>query len=501
MILGTFTTYRLLARNHIRAVLRTMLETRNLFVWIAACAIITYFSFTLAILGWSFGGIVFRLLGVGLPVALINDYLIGLLFALFGLRFLFQKASKFRPSAYLLLPVKRHSLIHFYQLASSISLHNYLPLVFFAPFWYRFVWSYYSDAGAICWLLTVVASLLMLTYLNNYLRVIFTERSWLFIVLLAGGWIIMGLDQASGAYLVNDISRSVFDSALAGNWLIPFGAALITFVVYLASFKEMEKKFQSMTADVEQDRHMGSFSWLDQSSLQGRLLALEVKLIWRNKRPRHYLGLSLLFSSAYILVLLLNPRAYGGLFFGAIVGLFASGGFLLNYGQLMFSWESAFFDGYIARDVPFRKIVRSKLLLLQASCLILFVISMPVFLVARPDLLLLHVAFLGYNAGVTSLVILVLATNNRRRIDLSRSGGFFNYEGFSILHWFWIIPTTAPPLLVLYFLKDHPLGAIIFIAATGVIAILTSRFWIELISQRLQEHKYAMATGFRRYDY
>lgn len=498
---GAIATYRLLAQNHRRAVLRTMLETRNLFVWITACAILTYFSFTLAILGWTFGGIALNLFGVGLPVALVNDYLVSILFSLFGLRFLFQKVSKFRPGAYLLLPINRHRLIHFFQMASSVSLHNYLPLVFFLPFWYRFILPSYTFAGAWCWLLTVVGCLAFLTYFNNYLRIIFSQRNWLFIVVLVLGWGVMGIDQAAGTYLINDISRILFDSALSGNWLAPLAILIVTFVSYLAAFKEMEKQFHFMTSDAEADRHMGSFAWLDQSSMRGRLLAMEIKLIWRNKRPRHYLGLSVLFSSAYILILLLNPSEYGGLFFGAVVALFASGGFLLNYGQLMFSWESAYFDGYLARNIPFQKIIRSKLHLLQASCLILFVVSMPIFLVARPDLLLLHVAFLIYNAGVTSLVILVLATNNRRRIDLSRSGGFFNYEGFSLFHWFWIIPTAAPPLIVLFFFRGHPLTAIAIISSTGLIAMLTSKVWIEFISQRLRVNKYAMATGFRRYDY
>ena len=32
----------------------------------------------------------------------------------------------------------------------------------------------------------------------------------------------------------------------------------------------------------------------------------------------------------------------------AVIGIFASGTFALNYGQLMFSWESTYFDGFLS---------------------------------------------------------------------------------------------------------------------------------------------------------
>jgi hypothetical protein len=228
----------------------------------------------------------------------------------------------------------------------------------------------------------------------------------------------------------------------------------------------------------------------------GQLVVLECKLMLRNRRPKHYLLVSLLFSTVYLVFLLSNPSTFGGMVLGAVVGLFASGGFVLNYGQLMFSWESSYFNGLLARNIDLRQYVQAKLLLLQGSCVALFLISLPLFLWLKPEMLPLHIAFLFYNAGVTSLLILILALNNRERIDLSRSGGFFNYEGFSVVHWLWFFPTMIPPVLILFFLRDQPDLGLLVLSTMGAVGLLLSRFGNYYFARMLIRNRYKMAEGF-----
>ena len=69
-------------------------------------------------------------------------------------------------------------------------------------------------------------------------------------------------------------------------------------------------------------------------------------------------------------------------------------GFLINYGQLMFGWESLYFDGHLARPVHFRHLLWAKLLLLQVSCPVLALICLPFLLVLAPELLVSYSVFL-----------------------------------------------------------------------------------------------------------
>ena len=139
-------------------------------------------------------------------------------------------------------------------------------------------------------------------------------------------------------------------------------------------------------------------------------------------------------------------------------------------------------------------------MILQGSCLLFFLISLPLFIWLNPDLLLLHVAFLLYNAGVTSVLIMALAVRNQHRVDIAKSGSFFNYEGFSLSHWLWIIPTVLPPAIILYALQSIRWTALLFIGGMGVASLVFSRKWSEHFTQKLLQRKYVMAMGFRKYE-
>ena len=132
----------------------------------------------------------------------------------------------------------------------------------------------------------------------------------------------------------------------------------------------------------------------------------------------------------------------------------------------------------------------------MGSCLVLFVLSLPLFFWLAPNLLMLHVAFLFYNAGVTSILMLALAVFNRKRVN-SAEGSFFNYQGFSLMHWLWIIPTILPPALLLFFLEATPETAMSFIAMLGLISMLLIWPWSLVLSRFLTRRKYLMAAGFR----
>jgi hypothetical protein len=219
--------------------------------------------------------------------------------------------------------------------------------------------------------------------------------------------------------------------------------------------------------------------------------------MWRNRRPRHYLIISLLFSTMYLLLMMIPGGLSGSVAMGAMLGLFASGGFILNYGQLMFSWDSRHYPALLTRNIPYRSLVKAKLIVLQASCLVLFVVSMPIFVVFRPEYFPLHVAFLFYNAGITSVLIMDLAARNKVGVDIGRSGGFFNYEGFSAKHWIWFIPTALPPLLFMMVMREDQTLALIILASAGFVSILATDLWTRYFGRALRVRKHAMLEGFR----
>jgi len=201
---------------------------------------------------------------------------------------------------------------------------------------------------ATAWLAVVLLLLALSTFGNNWLRSVFSTNEMQFMLLASAVWVILAIDQVLATFVVNDISSFVFSQILMGDIsLVALVAALTAFAV-LASTFALARGLREPPPDVlDTRRPMPILARLEDFGKVGALALMECRLMARNKRPRHYLIMAFLFSTAYLMLILVNERVFDPVVFGSVIGLFASGGFVLNYGQLMFSWESGFFDGLL----------------------------------------------------------------------------------------------------------------------------------------------------------
>lgn len=491
--------HALLLKQQVRRAVRAARSPGQRIVTVMMALFGAYMGFTLIVLGLYFP-IFARQMAAGTdPVELVNRQALSVLFGLFAMRFLFQKTPKLQLQPYLHLPIARTHLVAFFALASVVSVHNLFPLLFTIPFALTYLAPEFGQRAAWTWIVGSLALLLASNFANLYLRTLLHRREGLFLSVL-GGFALVGLiDEYSGAHLIRSISSGLFTSLLRADL-----ATVLSFVLFVASTAifagaALLESVRTQSVENAPPRRAGRLHELaERWDVSGHLVWLELRLMWRNRRPRHYLLVSLLFSTIYLVLLLASPRMFGDFIFAAVIGLFASGGFALNYGQLMFGWDSTYYDGLLGRNIRTRAITRSKIIVLQASCLVLFVLSLPLFLWMRPDLVPLHVAFLFYNAGVTSQLVMELAVRNHDRVDLGRTGGFFNYEGFSARHWLWFIPTALPPTLLMVALRHRPELAWTVLAVAGLVSLAATEFWVKRHSTLLDRSKYRMAAGFRR---
>ncbi len=491
--------FGLLMRQQVRRLSRAARSPGQRLVTVIMGLFAVYMGFTLVVSALYFP-VFARQMAAGVdPVELVNRHALPVLFGLFAMRFLFQKTPKVQLQPYLHLPIPRTQLVTFFAAASVVSAHNLFPLLFVVPFALAQLAPEFSQRAAWSWILGAFALLLASNFANLYLRTLLHRRERVFLSIL-GGFALVGLaDEYTGAHLLRAVSSGLFTSLLRGDpvTLLAFGVFVASTAV-LAGAALLESIRTQSTENAPPRRAGRLHELAERWDVSGHLVWLELRLMWRNRRPRHYLLVSMLFSTVYLVFLLASPRAFGGFVFAAMMGLFASGGFVLNYGQLMFGWDSGYWDGLIGRNIRTRVMARSKVIVLQASCLVLFFVSLPLFLWLRPELVPLHVAFLFYNAGVTSQIVMELAVRNRDRVDLARTGGFFNYEGFSARHWLWFIPTALPPTLLIVALRDRPDLAWSALAIAGLAGLAVTEAWVQRHATLLDRSKYRMAAGFRR---
>ena len=79
---------------------------------------------------------------------------------------------------YMHLPIGRWTLISFFQGSSLFSIHNFFPLLFFVPFWMRFV-----DFNSM-WLIAVLFLIVRSHFANLLLRSILQRKASLFFLLM-----------------------------------------------------------------------------------------------------------------------------------------------------------------------------------------------------------------------------------------------------------------------------------------------------------------------------
>ncbi|MGI9174660.1 MAG: DUF5687 family protein [Rhodothermales bacterium] len=491
--------YRTLLRHQWKRLTRRTSPTARWIKILAMTVVGAYFTFVLVALGLLAEYFVFEVQPGTTAVHFVNAHLLKILVAMFSLRFFLQRTPRVQIRPYLHLPIPRRQLIRFFQAFSLLSIHNIYPLLFFVPFWVQhLVGSPYELWASGAWLMGVLLLIVLSHYLNTLLRALLNQSATRFFVVIAVPATLIALDGLLGLGLLDAASLFVFGRLLAGDVLILTSLLVLTAIIYRRSGALLMRRLQRGVATAEEPLLRGQALSFDAAQGQVRnLIVLELKMMWRNKRPRQFLLLSVVFSMTYLAFLLLDGSFKDGPL-GAVVGMFASGFFALNYGQLMFGWESTYFDGLLARAIPPHKLVLAKLILLQGSCLVLFTLTFPLFLWLAPEVVGLHAAFLFYNAGVTSVLMLALAVRNRKRVDVSDSS-FFNYEGFSALHWLWFIPTLLPPAIVLTIFQDRPLVALGLIGGVGTLSFVLNRAWTALFTRQLIRRKYLMATGFRNH--
>ncbi len=496
--LPTWRTYPLLAKNQYRIAFRQMQSQQGWFMRIVLAFMMAYSAFILLTLGFFFDRFSIELWPDATAVDVVNRSLLAGFVSLFFIRFLFQKTPRMKVVPYLHLPIKKNALVSFFQSASLLSIHNFYPLLFFVPFWMRYVVAEGSLVGNSMWIISIFLLLIASHFANLLLRSILKRRATLFYLWMTLFIATAFVDETAGIGLQKRASEYLFSNILSGEFSGLFLLVAFTLFMLASSTVSLHRAIGNSHDDSHAEpAKTRSFEVPSDWGLFGQLLRIELLLMWRNRRPRHYLFVSLLFSTMYLVFMLASGTAFDGIAFSALLGLFASGGFALNYGQLMFGWDSSYYPALVSRNVSYSELIRAKITVLQISCGVLFVGSLPLFIWLRPDLVPLHFSFMFYNAGVTTMLIMELASRNRQFIDIGKSGGFFNYEGFSAKHWLWFIPTALPPLLFLQVMNDSPRLGLVVLASIGFLSLLLTGGWTRYFARGLASRKHSMLEGYR----
>ncbi len=418
------------------------------------------------------------------------------------IRLQFQELPTLRVQPYLQLPIKRNTLVRYLSLTPIFSGFNLTPYILFAPFIFKTI---AADNGALtAW--TFLFAITAITILNNYLALYLKRKAnlngWVLflassvIILIAMGdfyWHLFSIRKFSYLYFGNLLTNPVL-------LILPIIVAIGVYYLNFLYIKQNLYLEELVTRKAEAFKSSTEFPLLNRFGMIGDLVANELKLILRNKRPRASLTMCFFFLF-YGLIFYKNPGIsasqeitnYSMIF----AGMFMTGIFIIMYGQFMFGMQAAQFDGFLNSNIRVNDFLKAKYLLFSFLSVVFFLLSLPYALLGW-KIVLVHFIMLIYNLGVNTLIILFFANRNYKRIDLSK-GASFNWEGVSFTQMILGFPIMIIPFIIYIPFAVFGKGDIglALLAITGVAFILTRNYWIKLLEKDFFEHKYKIAEGFR----
>lgn len=447
-------------------------------------------------LGASLESIIVNVLKQNNAITFLNSLLLYYFIGGFFTRYLIQNLPALDAQPYLHLPVARGKIVNFILTKSLFHISNISAFLLFTPFAMGAIANAYGNVKGWSWLLSLWA----ISLINHFLVILIKKnfspsiaKTSIFITICLA----IGVADYYGWIQLSLVSEWVFNSILNNHILTVLLLITVIFCYYICYRTFINKLYvEEVSVQQVQTLRVDSWEFLKNLGSNGRWISLELKLIFRHKRSRELFMMHIIFIlmpvAAYLYMK--NPTNYTAQIFFAVV---CGGFFTMNYGQFLYSWQSEHFDFVLTKPTSLREFVESKFLLLTATTVLWFVVSIPFVFFGWQYLLINFVAAL-FNIGVNSFIVMNLSMWGAKRLNLNHPGAV-NIEGVGAAQWIMSIPLIASPFIfyVPFNMSGYPILGICAVGTAGLLGIFFRKKMIDLTSTRLFNLRHKMASNFR----
>ena len=431
------------------------------------------------------------------PLLIVNGFIFYWLLADLVMRFFFQKLPVMNIKPLLTLPLKKSKILHYVLGKSVISFFNFLPLFTIIPFGIVLLFQGYSGISVLAWIILLVIFTLIINFLNFIIesKSADTELSFLPIIIFAAGLFSLNYFNIIS---ISDLLSKAINSVKADPILLLIPGAVLSLLYYI-NYNILNKKLYidgSLKAKT-QTATTTDLSWTRRFGDIAPFLQLDLKLLWRNKRPRSSIFI-LALGLLYGLIFYPNPAYQGMIPMFVFVGIFVTGVFMINFGQFIPAWDSGYYKLLMSQNIKYKEYLKSKYSLMLASAVIMFILSIP-YVYFGWNILLIHFAAMVYNIGINSYVLLYAGSFNRKKIDLTQRAAF-NYQGTGAVQWIVGFPLLFIPMIFFYipykFINFE--SGIATLILLGVIGIVFHQKLMTFITKKYFASKYKMINAFEQ---
>lgn len=430
------------------------------------------------------------------PMFIVNKFIFIWFIFDFVIRFMMQKIPVLNIKPLLIQNIKRSAIVDFILCKSIFSFFNLLTPLLITPFVFlNFKTNDFTTIGLIGWLINMYSIGLIMSFLNILFQKKIMNNTRLFVAFLVLIAVFSGLEYLA-VFSITDLFGKLFNLILYYPILCLISIGILI-VLYSVNKKNLMSNFylDNYLKTDSQSYSENNFSWVHRFGEVAPFMQLDLKLIWRNKRPKSILYMCLFFAF-YGLIFYQNDNFKDSAML-AFVGVFMTGIFAINFGQFIPAWDSSYYPLMMTQNIPMKLYLKSKATLMYFSIGIMTVLT-SFYAYFGYDILLLNIACAIYNIGINVPLILRFGANNRKRIDLGKSQ-FMNYQGTGAAQYLLAIPLVLAPCLIWFIFKFifSFTIAISVLAIIGIIGFFMKNYFYKSIIKSYQLRKYQALYGFK----
>jgi len=395
---------------------------------------------------------------------------------------------------YLSLGINKNNIVHYTLFKTIISFFNIWHWFYFIPLGVVLLMNNFHTLGTISW----TFSMIFLVYILNFLNILINKKDAFFYTIIG----IIGVSGILKFYQIFDITKytSQFFDVFYQFSLAIFAIILALIGIYYYTFQFFKQNlyFDEGLSQKVSIAATENISWLNKYGILGTFLKNDIKMIKRNKRSRTTVFMSIFFL--FYGLIFFTQSIYDGSFYKVLAGIFVTGGFLLNFGQFVPSWDSAYYPLLMTQKITYKDYLNSKWwLMILATFLSIILASFYLIFGVQTYLTIIAVGI--FNMGVNSHLVLWAGAYIKTPIDLTKNNkAFGDKQSFTFKTFLLSLPKILLPVILFFIGKliySEYLG-IALIAFTGIIGFLFKNKVFEIIEKIYQKEKYKTIAAYQQ---
>ena len=427
------------------------------------------------------------------PMWVLSQFLIYWVLVELFFRYFMQKLPVMDIKPLLINNIPKSKIINYILGKSAVSGFNLLTLVTFVPFAIVLIVKDYPTVNVLLWLL----AMFLIALCANFLNFLINKSDVALGVIITALVAFWGLEYF-GIISIQQFFGPIFHALYAYplTILVPLG---ILAVLYFLNFRYLRNVLylDGALKGKAKEAKAVDLTWTKRFGEMAPFLQLDLKLIWRNKRTKTQVWISLLFVF-YGLIFYTQEMYASMVGIHVFLGIFMTGIFLANFGQFIPAWDSAYFGMMMSQNIPLRKYLESKALLITVSVVVMFFLTIP-YVYFGWKVFAVNTACAIYNLGVNIPVILYFGSFNKKRIELDQSP-FGNMQGTSAVQFLVMLPVLGVPIIMfslLNWLVSFEI-AISVLVGFGIIAYAFKSKLLDVVTEQYANKKHMMLQGFQQ---